>query len=263
MKKILIGLVGLLVIVLGISIYVFSSLDGIVKNAIETYGSEATGTQVSVANVKIALKSGAGKISGLNVGNPKGYSASNVFELGEISTKIDTGTVTENPVIIDELIIRSPVVFYEINKAGVSNVDVLKKNLAQAGGASEKASEESTGKPLKFIIRKLVVEGGKASVRIAALGNTVQHVNIPRIRLSDVGKKSGGATAAEVAQILGKHLVKSVKKSVATLGVKQYLGKSADMLKKGALGKVGSGLGGVVGGAGGKVGGALKGLLGN
>jgi len=58
-----------------------------------------------------------------------------------------------------------------------------------------------------------------------------------------------------VARILGEHMVKNVKGSVVKLGVQQYLGKSADMFKKGALGKVG-------GGAAGNVGGALKGLLG-
>jgi len=157
----------------------------------------------------------------------------------------------------------------QINKSGVSNIDVLRKNLAGAGGASGSTDKGDQGEPLKMIIRKLVIKDGKASVRIAALGGMVQHVNIPRIHLIDVGRKSGGATAAEVAKILGKHLVKGVKGSVAKLGVHQYLGKSADLFKKGALGKIGKiggGLGGAVGGVagsvGGKVGGALKGLLG-
>jgi len=267
MKKILIGVIALLVITVGIFVFVLSSLDGIVKSAIETYGSEATHTQVSVHDVKIKVKSGEGEIHGLNVANPKGFSDPDIFKLGMISTKIDADTVMKNPIIIDNVTIRSPAIFYEINKSGVSNVDVLKKNLSRAGGASGTADK---GEPLKMIIRQLVVEDGKASVRIAALGGTVQHVNIPRIQLTDVGKKSGGATAAEVAKILGKRLVKSVKGSVARLGVRQYLGKSADLFKKGALGKagkIGGSLGHAVGGAagniGGKVGGALKGLLGN
>ncbi|MDQ6960199.1 MAG: hypothetical protein Q9M27_04140 [Mariprofundaceae bacterium] len=265
MKKILIGVVALLVITVGIFVFVLSSLDGIVKRAIETYGSKATRTQVSVYNVKIKVKSGEGAIRGLNVANPKGFSDPDIFKLGMISMKINTDTVMKNPIIIDTVTIRSPEIFYEINKSGVSNVDVLKKNLAGAGGASGSAGKSDKGKPLKMIIRKLVVEGGKASVRIAALGGKVQHVNIPRIQLTDVGKKSGGATAAEVARILGKRLVKSVKNSVAKLGVRQYLGKSADLFRKGALGKagkIGGNLGNTIGGAAGNVGGALKGLLG-
>jgi len=263
MKKILIGAAALLVITIGVSVYVLSSLDDIVKDAIETYGSEATQTQVSVADVKIAVKSGDGTIRGLKVANPKGFSDPNIFELGMISVKINTDTVMQNPIIIDKVTIRSPLVSYEINQSGVSNVDVLKKNLGKIGGASGSVDKSEGGEPLKMIIRKLVVDGGKARVRIAALGNKEQDVTIPRIQLTDVGKKSGGVTAAEVAQILGKHLVKNVKGSVVKLGVQQYLGKSADMFKKGALGKIGGGLGGAAGNVGGKVGGTLKGLLGN
>ncbi|MFQ5581300.1 MAG: hypothetical protein ACE5F3_01570 [Mariprofundaceae bacterium] len=270
MKKVLIGVAGLLVIVVGALVFVWSSLDGLVKDAIETYGSEATKTQVRVADVKIALESGAGKVSGLRVGNPSGFSDPDIFSLGMISTKIDTSTVTQNPVVIDEIIIKSPAVFYEINKSGTSNVDVLKKNLGQTGGRDSSAARASGSEEMKMIIRKLVVENGKATVRIAALGGKEQTVTLPRIKLTDVGKKSGGATAAEVAQILGKHLVKNVKGSVAKLGVKQYLGKSADLFKGGVLDKagqmgggLGGALGGATGGAGEKVGGALKGLLGN
>jgi len=262
MKKILIGIGVLLVIIIGISVYVLSSLDGIVKGAIETYGSEATQTQVSVANVKIKVKSGEGTIRGLRVANPKGFSDPNIFELGTISTKINTDTVMKNPIIIDKVMIHSPAIFYEINKSGVSNMDVLKGNLGQTGGTSKSANKGGKGEQLKMIIRKLVVEGGKARVRIAALGNKEQNVTIPRIQLTDVGKKSGGATAAEVARILGKHLVKNVKGSVARIGVQQYLGKSADMFKKGALGKIKGAVGGTAGGATKGVGGALKGLLG-
>jgi len=53
-----------------------------------------------------------------------------------------------------------------------------------------------------------------------------------------------------------------VKGSVASLGVNQYIGKSADAFKAQALDKVG-GAGGVIGGAAGGAGDAIKGLFGN
>ena len=260
MKKVLIGAVGIALIVVGGLAFVWSNLDSIVKDGIQTYGSEATKTAVRVAEVKIKLESGSGSIKGLTVGNPAGFANPNVFELGMISTKIDTSTVTNNPVVIDEIIISAPAVVYEINKSGVSNVDVLKKNLAQSASGSSGSSASKGGDELKLIIRKLVVEGGQATVRIAALGDKDQTVKLPRIQLTDVGKKSGGATAAEVAQILSARMLKNVQSSVARIGVNQYLGKSADALKKGAMEKAKGNIGGAAGGA---AGGALKGLLGN
>ncbi|ATX81838.1 hypothetical protein Ga0123462_0969 [Mariprofundus ferrinatatus] len=254
MKKVLIGIVGLLVVVAGAFVFVWSNLDSIVKEAIQTYGSEAVKTEVSVADVKLQLETGSGTIKGLKVGNPPGFSNPNIFELGMISTKIDTSTVTENPVVIDEIIISAPAVVYEINKSGVSNVDVLKKSLGKSAGESGSKG----GDEVKMVIRKLVVEGGQATVRIAALGDKNQIVKLPRIQLTDVGKKSGGATAAEVAQILSSKLLNNVQGSVMKLGVNQYLGKSADAVTGGALQKATGGIGGA-GGADK----ALKGLLGN
>ena len=261
MKKLVIGLVVVLLVVAGGLFFVWSSLDGIVKTAIETYGSEATQTEVSVANVKLKLEDGAGSISGLNVGNPSGFTDSHIFKLGAISTKIDTATVTENPVVIDELIISAPQVFYEINKAGASNLDALKKNL---GPSSDSSSEKPTsGDELKMVIRKLVVDKGQASMRIAALGDKQQSVSLPRIQLTDVGKKSGGATALEVAQVLSNAMLKNVQGAVMGAGVQQYLGKSADELKKNLNKQAVEKLGGATGGTGDPMGGAMKGLLGN
>jgi len=264
MKKLMIGLVVVLLVVAGGLFFVWSSLDGIVKTAIETYGSEATQTQVSVADVKLKLEDGAGSISGLNVGNPSGFTDSHIFKLGSISTKIDTATVTENPVVIDELIISAPQVFYEINKAGASNLDALKKNLGPLSDSSASSSEKpASGDELKMVIRKLVVEKGQASMRIAALGDKQQSVSLPRIQLTDVGKKSGGATALEVAQVLSNAMLKNVQGAVMGAGVQQYLGKSADELKKNLNKQAVEKLGGATGGTGDPLGGAMKGLLGN
>lgn len=260
MKKVLVAVVALLVVVAGALMFVWSNLDAIVKEAIQTYGSEAVKTEVRVAEVKLKLEEGSGMIKGLKVGNPAGFTNPNIFELGMISTKIDTSTVTGNPVVIDEIIISAPAVVYEINKSGVSNADVLKKNLGQSGGSSGASSSSSGGEQVKMIIRKLLVEGGQATVRIAALGDKNQVVKLPRILLTDVGKKSGGATAAEVAQILSSKMLNNVQASVAKIGVQQYLGKSADALKAGAMEKAKGSLGGATGGT---AGGALKGLLGN
>jgi len=264
MKKALIGVAALLVVVVAGLVFVFSNLDSIVKDAIVTYGSEATKTTVSVADVKLELGEGKATISGLKVGNPAGFTDPNIFELGMISTKIDTSTINQNPIIIDEIIIKAPAVVYEINKSGLSNADALKKNLGAGSGGGEASASEG-GEELKMVIRKLVVEGTTAKVRIAALGNMEQSVKLPRIVMTDIGKKSGGASAAEVAQKLSSKLLGNVTGAVSKLGVGKYLGKSADLFKGGLdkAGDIGGGLGGAAGDVGGKAAGAVKGLFGN
>ncbi|HXH64919.1 MAG TPA: hypothetical protein VNH42_05355 [Mariprofundaceae bacterium] len=254
MKKLLIGVGIVLAVIVAGLFYVWTNLDNIVKTAIQTYGSQATKTAVRVDGVKIDLKQGMATITGLTVANPGGFTDPYLFKLGSISTKIDTSSLNSNPIVIDEIDISAPAVVYEINKSGVSNVDVIKKNLGVGSGGGESASS-SGGSQLKMIIRKIVVEGSSAKVRIAALDKE-QSVTLPRIVMTDVGKKSNGETAAQVAQQLSDKMLANVQGSVAKIGVDKYLGKSADAVKQ----QMQKSLGGTTGG--GNVGGALKGLLG-
>jgi len=251
MKKALIALGTLIVIVIVAFFFVWKNLDSIVKTAIETYGSEATKTAVRVGAVKLDLKEGLATITNLSVANPKGFSGPHIFELGRISTRVDTASINKNPIIIDEIHISAPTVVYEINRSGVSNVEVLKKNLGMGGGSAEASSSgSSSDHGRKMIIRKIIVDGSSAKVRIAAL-NQEQSVSLPRIVMTDVGAKSGGATAAEVARQLSDTMLANVKGSVAKIGVDKYLGKTADAVKAQMQQHVG-----------GAAGGMLKGLLG-
>lgn len=234
-KNALIGIAILFTIILAVSYFATGSLNRMVKGAIEVYGSEASGTQVSVGKVEITLATGEGIVDDLQVRNAAGFTDRDIFRLGRIVIKLDTDTLMDNPVVLDELTVRAPTVHYEIDDSGSSNLDVLRKNLS-AGGSGKNADNDE----FRMIIRKLIMEDGRASVRIAALGEREQSVRLPSVQLTDVGKKSGGATAAEVASLLSRELVKNTNASVATLGVEQYLGKSADLLGNSALDSAGS-----------------------
>ena len=78
--KLSIGAVFLIVVIVGASIFLWSSLDKIIEGAIEKYGSEVTQTPVKVSGVKIGLASGEGSISGLSIGNPKGFTDPDIFD---------------------------------------------------------------------------------------------------------------------------------------------------------------------------------------
>jgi len=229
-KVLSISVVAVLVIVAAAGIYLFSSLDGLVEAAIEKYGSQATQTKVEVGGVKLTLASGEGTIEGIQIASPSGFTRPQIFTLGQISVKVDPKTVTEKVVTIDQILIKAPQIFYEINDKGTSNVDVLKSNVKKMSGGSAKTSG-SEGEQVKLIIRKLIIEEGEVDARIAALGDKDLSANLPRIELTDIGKKSGGATPAEVAEKVANVLIKKVGPAVANLGVEQYLGQSAEEAK--------------------------------
>ena len=246
MKKVLWiggGAVALIVaIIVVVAIYVYSSLDGIVEAAIERFGSEATKTEVAVDGVSISPTDGKGSLSGISVGNPAGFSGNNAFELGGISLAVDAGSVTSDVVVINEIVIAAPVVNYEFGDGG-SNLDAIKANVdayakSFGGGGS---SAESSGGETKMIIENLIIRDGEANVSGGLLGDESVGTAIPSIHLKDIGKKSGGASPAEVAERIIDSLTASVTGAVGKLDLKGLAGgvvEGASGAVEGATGAV-------------------------
>lgn len=227
-KKIIIFIVlALFLAVAGTAVYVFTNLNSIVKAAIEKYGSEAAKTAVRVSSVKIQLGSGEAAVRGLRVANPSGFHSPSIMTLDDISVRIAVKSVTNTPIVIDNILISGPEVFYEMKEDGTANLDVLKKNLT-ASAANEQPQKGSKGKEIKLRVRKLVFEKGKVHVRAAML-NKPYIVELPRLELIDIGRQ-GGATPAEIARIMATALAEETAKAVAKTQGKRLIRKGTERL---------------------------------
>jgi len=227
----------LVFLVAGAIVYVLTNLNFIVKAAIEKYGSQATKTAVRVSSVNVRLSSGEASIAGLTVANPRGFTAPNIFSLGNISTRIVVQSVAKSPLEIRDIRIIGPEVSYEMTKSRTSNLDALTKNLQGPEPAQkEQGEKKAKGKEVKLFIRKLVIEKGRVEAHIAALGEKPILLDLPRLELIDIGK-NGGATPAEVAKTVATALAEETAKVVARSQGEKYLRKSAEDLLKRYLGK--------------------------
>jgi uncharacterized protein involved in outer membrane biogenesis len=205
-------------------IFLWTNLDWIVKNAIERYGSQATGTAVRVDRVSLHPAQGKGAIEGLTVANPPGYSAPHILSIGSISVSIAPRAVTANPVVIDEIRITAPLVVYEMNDEAVANIDVLKKNLT-AGEPARTGDKGRKGDEKRLRIKRLVIENARAEIHVAALGNKPRTVALSRIEMWDIGGRNG-KPPEEVA----KQIVSAILAEVSTEAGKAGAGK---LLEKG------------------------------
>ena len=197
MKKGLFIGVGVLVVVIAVAAYVlFAGLDDLVKTAVEKGGSAATKVDVTLDKAQVKLSDGSATLTGLKVGNPPGFKSGSAFELGSVSVKIDTSTVTSDPVVIKEVVVQSPKVTYEMGPNG-SNIDVIKKNVEQMAGGG--GSSQSSGEGKKVVIENLYVRGGSVGISATALGGKTMTAALPEIHLKDIGKDKGGADASTVA----------------------------------------------------------------
>jgi hypothetical protein len=230
-KKIIIFIVlAVILAIAGTAVYVLKNLDSIVKAAMEKYGSETTKTAVRVSSVKITLKSGEGIVRGLTIGNPPGFFSPSIMTLENISVRIAVNSITGTPVVIDNILISGPEVFYEMKENGTANVDILKKNLATSDSTQEDQQKKSSkGKEIKLRVRKLVFEKGKVHVRVAKLMDKPYIVELPRLELIDIGKQNG-ATPAEIARTVATALAEETAKAVARTQGERLLRKGAEGL---------------------------------
>jgi len=253
MRKLLIAGGIVVTLIVGGAVYLFSSLDNIVKKIIEDVGSQVAGVKVSVGGVKIVLREGTASITGLSVANPPGFSSDPAFKLGEISVALDIGSLNKNPVVVKDVLIGAPAVSYELASGG-SNLDAIQKNVKafaakQGGGKAEPAKEPAkTGEASeekKLVINRLVIADGQVKLAAGGIPGAATTANLPKIEMKDIGKDSGGASAAQVAQKVMDALVNGAVKSASGLG--NLVGNMGDKAKALIPGDAGNALKGLLG----------------
>ncbi len=238
MKKILIAVLVIVVLIVVAVALLFSNLDSIVAKAIEVNGSNVTKTDVRVAGVDLSLREGRGTIKGLTVANPEGFEAPEAFALGEITLDIDVQSLRGEPIVIDEIRIEAPVVNAEITKTGASNIEKIRENVKAytAGG-----TEQSSGQAKLMRIKSFVFEQGRVEVDVSALGLENRTIDLPEIRLNDVGGERG-APPDEIAKIILAAVAKQVSAEIAgsqlDRAIREKIGGSLKDKAKGLLDKI-------------------------
>ncbi|PCI37682.1 MAG: hypothetical protein COB46_13065, partial [Rhodospirillaceae bacterium] len=256
----------------------------IIQAVIENQGSKVTQVTVKVAKVNLSITDLTAGIIGLTVGNPAGFKTDQAISLGEVSVTI--GDISQDLIIVKEVMIRAPEITYEIGSGG-SNIDAIQKNVEQftgAGSDSSASAASSSGGEAdgassapKVIISNLYIKGGKINLSAPFMGGKSLTTPLPDIHLTDIGKESGGASPAEIANEIISSITKyssSAASSIdlSSLGLSDISGKAADVMKdvKGAVGGAVEGALSGSGDAGTKAkdavkdaGSALKGLFGN
>ena len=261
MKKLLIGLAVVVVVVVGGVVYFASNIDSIIKTAVEDVGSEATKTKVTLNEVKLSITSGEGALRGFRMTNPAGFKTAEAMRFGEVSVKVDTDSVTKDVIVIKEVVIAAPQITYELAGGGSNiqtiqkNVDAFAKSMGAGGGGQQPAEKSDGGK--KVIIEHLYVRDGKIGVSAAFLAGKQMNVPLPNIHMTDIGKKKGGASPAEVADQLLSKISQAATGAVSGLGLDKMMGSAKDAAAGAAEGATKT-----LEGAGKGIGDTLKGVFG-
>jgi len=227
MKKLLIAVVVIIAVIAVAAFLLVSNIDSLIGKLIEKQGGEVTRTSVRVSGVDISLSEGRGSIEGLEIANPDGFAARTAFSLADITIDLDIKSLRENPLVINEVHIRAPVVCAEITKTGDSNIDELRKRVQNYTAARRGGSGESDKEAKRIRIERFVFEKGNIEIDASALGLEKRTIEFPEFRLDDVGG-ANGAPAGEIARI--------VLTTVAVKTTSEIAGSEIDRLVKEKLG---------------------------
>lgn len=194
MKKIAVILLALGTVVAGGLFWLSGNIDGLIRDAIATYGSAMTQASVRVEAVRIAPADGKGTISSLVIGNPAGFKTPHAVKVGRIDVDIDIASVARDVVLIRRIVIDSPDVIYEKGDT-MTNFDAIQKNIADYLGPT---NSKENGK--RLIVEELTIRNPKAQASAAFMNGKTVTVPLPDIKLKNLGKAKGGITPGELGQ---------------------------------------------------------------
>lgn len=205
-------------------VYFFGSsiLSKSVRKGVVTFGPKITQTSVQLDDVDLSVLSGDGKLSGLYVGNPEGFTSENIFALNQIEIDIAPKSLLSDQIVINKIHIRKPKISYEKTLRS-SNLKELLKNIE---GSSEGPDSPDKSKPKKdsaaeekpakqVLIKELIIEDGSVFVGILGVGTEVL---LPRIEMYDLGKSDGKNDVASILKSVLDEVLKFIIPAVQQQG---------------------------------------------
>ena len=207
MKKVLIGIVALVVVVVtSIAAGAALFLDSGIKRGVETLGPQLTKVDVKLDGVSVSLLSGSGKIKGLVVGNPAGYQTPHAIRVDAASLALTPSSIFSDKVIIKSIRVESPNIYYEGGLDG-DNLRTILNNIS----ASKKLQVDD-----------LVITGAKVNLSVKGTGGLAVPITLPDIHLTTLGQSPEGITARELTKIVLSEITSAVAQragNVITKGV--------------------------------------------
>lgn len=233
----------LLLLVLAVVAYFY--LDRIVARAVEEGGSRALGVRTDVGGVQLGLLRGRVGLTGLAIDNPEGFGGEHFLRLGSIRVEVPPSALRADTVVIPSIALEDLELTLEGSPRGTNYGRIL-SNLEAPGGGEAEPAQASSPEGKKFVVKELVVRNVKARLAMSGLGAKLADtsIEVPEIRLRDLGDSSGGIQLAElIAQVTGgvvQAVVRRQPELASTLGsgLEDQIRTGAQKAKEG-LGRLG------------------------
>ena len=174
-----------------------------------------TGTDFRIDGFHLNPYSGTLRINGVKLSNPQGFGDMAAFSLADFSMEVEVGSLFSDTILVKEVLIEDAFASY-YSHDGRNNFDVIMANVKKATEPKAEA-EASTGKSAakdeakkKVIIERLRIAGTKVKLMKSDM---LPPFIVPTVELTDIGKKSSGATFEEAWTQIANGVMKSFSKA--------------------------------------------------
>lgn len=210
-SKIILAALALLLLAIGAAgFYLSRNLPTIVKNAVETYAPQTTGTAVKLERVRFNFMTGSVTLKNFVVKNPRGYRSDHAFQFDGLVFRLDLSTVFKKVIVIREFSIDGANIIAE--QRGLNTNTNLQQIAAYAQKANPPTQKSDPGVQQKLIVRQLVFANNTVDLVSEALG--ARKIKLPDIVLKDIGEQEGGLTPDQMTQRITQLVTAQVSNAV-------------------------------------------------
>lgn len=225
--KIILSFVAVVVLILAVVLwYVFNNLNGIVKEVVETAGSDTLKTPVSLGVVDIQLLEARASLGQFKIANYAGFAQPNLMAFDTITVALDKSSLGAEVIVIDEITISGVSISAE-EKGGKTNIQTLLDALPKSDSTASKEPEaqSSSGDAPLLAIKKLRFVDNSVGLYTEKYGSTT--IDMPEIVQNNIGSATNGLTPEQLAQEIVKPLLKQAQKRIQS-GLKDLAKKELE-----------------------------------
>jgi hypothetical protein len=216
-------------VIVGIVAYVATNSDALAKEGLESYGSAALGTKLTVDDVHLSLTEGEGTVKGLAIAQPSGFEGDDLLQVDSVAMRLDVPASTTDVVVIDSITVDGARLHAIVRGGRDMNFQALLNNVKRGIGDAGDASADADA--TKLIIRRFDFVNARATTQLPLVSENIE-LPLDDIHLTDIGKATGGATPEEVARVIVGPITSSVMRAVARSASGSAIDDMRDKLKR-------------------------------
>ncbi len=211
-------------VVFAVLMFLYISINSLVKKGIENYGPKATQCSVEVGAVRLLPYIGTGSISDLTIGNPENYDTPNAIYIKKASISLEPETLMDEKIVIRKIEFIAPEITFEGNTKKNNLVTIADNIDAYIEKIGLAKNDDSVEKSTPLQIDELLISNATVKLELPLFKGKTVDLRLKDIHLKNLGQNPEGITASEVAaQALGviiRETTIAIPKKIAELGLR-------------------------------------------